>query len=632
MGSKVLVSIISIILVVGVIVGVVAVVNRPGGKGGIKDNGSKDDENLSASMKTVNALCAPSTFKDSCIKSLGSAAQNESATPQDYVQIGIQMVLQEILKASNLTDAFVSKANSTKYVERTNMAIQTCKDLYNLAVDRLEGSIKKVNDPKMYKDKGIVWNVRLWLTDVVTFATSCVDEFDEAEAPELQNKMQDAVVNATELTVSMLDIITIFNEALADLGLSPDASKLVELSTTVNATSKVVVTSSRRLLGMAVDGEGYPTWLSRSDRKLLGAKNMNKKKGVGKGKGKKKGKKGKGKKKAGAAVAGAAAGAAAVIQPGMKPNAVVAQDGSGQFKTISDAVRAHPGKNAQGRYVIYVKAGIYREDVLIGKEHTNVFMYGDGPTKTVITGDKCFAKGIQTSKTAPFSVEGIGFFAKDMGFQNTAGPTGHQAVALRVNALEAVFHNCWFDGFQDTLYVQGGSQFFRDCQIAGTVDFIFGNGATIIQNSRILAKKCDPNQMNLVTAQGGVAVNEPTGIVIQGCEILPDKDLFPLRFELKTYLGRPWKMYAKTVFMESLMGDLIQPIGYEPWAGNANINTAFYGEYANRGPGANTAMRAKWKNVRVLNKADAQRYSAGVFLAGAPWVKAVGVPLNLLVA
>ncbi|XP_057517766.1 probable pectinesterase/pectinesterase inhibitor [Amaranthus tricolor] len=629
MGSKVVVLIISIILVVGVVIGVVAVVHHQKQK---VDYGNKDDESLSLSMKTVNALCSRSSFKDECIKSLGSVAQNQTATPHDFVNAGIRMSLQEIMKANDLTDTLVPKVNATKNPERSRMAIESCKNLFNLAIDRLNGTIERVEDSKIYEHKDLVWNVRLWLSDVVTFSTSCVDEFDEAEAPELQKTMQDGVLNATQLTINLVDIITTFNEALGDLDLSLNATKLNELSANVNCTVNTF-SSSRRLLGIAIDGEGYPTWLSATDRRLLGAKHGKKRihRKRGKGKGKKKGKKGKDKK---GVIVGGAIGAVTAprIAPGMRPNAVVAQDGSGQFKSIVDALKAHPGRNIQGRYVIYVKAGIYREDVWIGKEQPNVFMYGDGPTRTVVTGSKSFAKGFQTSKTAPFNVEGMGFFGKDMGFQNTAGPSGHQAVALRVNALQAVFHNCWFDGFQDTLYVQGGSQFFRDCQIAGTIDFIFGNGATLIQNSRILAKKCDPNQMNLLTAQGGVSANEPTGIVIQGCEVLPDRELFPLRFKLKTYLGRPWKPYAKTLFLENMMGDLIQPAGYEPWAGNANIGTAFYGEYANRGPGANTAMRVKWKSVRVLDKAQAQRYSAGVFLAGAPWVRAVGVPLNLNLA
>ncbi|KMT10056.1 hypothetical protein BVRB_5g122660 [Beta vulgaris subsp. vulgaris] len=636
MGGKVVVSVISIILVIGVVIGVVAVVHRD--KGGSHKDGGKDDENLSSSMKTVNALCGPATYKDACIKSLGSVAQNQSATPHDYIKAGFKLALEEITKATNLTDTLVPKANSTKKPEMTNMAIESCKNLFDLAIDRLDGALEQVHDPTIYQDQELVWSLRLWLSDVVTFATSCVDEFGEAEAPDLQKIMQDGVVNSTELTISMLDIVTSFNQALGNLDLSLNATNLAEQ---VKSTS-----ASRRLLGMATsDGDGYyPRWLSASDRRLLGEgkqgpKKVKKNKDKGSGKGKKdKTKKGKiGKKGKGiAAGAGAAAATGAVVAPaivpGMKPNAIVAQDGSGQYKSITQALNAHPGKNIQGRYVIYVKAGIYKEDVLVGKQQNNVFMYGDGPTRTVVTGDKSFSKGVQTSKTAPFQVEGFGFFCKDMGFRNTAGPAGHQAVALRVNGLQAVFQNCFFDAYQDTLYVQGGSQFFHDCQISGTVDFIFGNGASLIQNCRIIARKGNPGQQNLVTAQGGLAANEATGIVIQGGEILPGRDLFPERFKVETYLGRPWKAYAKTVFMETMMGDLIRPAGYFQWQspeGKNNHLTAFYGEYANRGPGANTRMRVKWPHVKVLQKPEAQRYSAAIFLAGAPWVKAVGVPVNL---
>uniref|UniRef100_A0A803LEU1 Pectinesterase n=1 Tax=Chenopodium quinoa TaxID=63459 RepID=A0A803LEU1_CHEQI len=581
-------------MVVGVVIGLVAVVHRD--KGDSHKEGGKDDENLSSSMKTVNALCGPTTYKDSCIKNLGSVAQNQSATPHDYVKAGVKLALEEIARATNLTDTLVPKANATKKPEMANMAIESCKNLFDLAIDRLDGALDQVHDPNIYKDKGLVWSLRLWLTDVVTFSTSCADEFGEAEAPDLQKIMQDGVVNATEVTISMLDIVTTFNEALAGLDLSINATNLVQQVKTGDSLDvNNIPTNKRHLLGMAIDGEGNPTWLSSLDRRLLSDGNKGSKKTSGKG---------------------------------------VAQDGSGQFKTIVDALKTHPGE-VQGRFVIYVKAGIYKEDVLIGKQHNNVFMYGDGPTKTVVMGDKSFAKGVQTSKTAPFQVEGFGFLCKDMGFQNTAGPQGHQAVALRVNGLQAVFQNCFFDGYQDTLYVQGGSQFFRDCQISGTVDFIFGNGASLIQNSKIIARRGNPGQQNLVTAQGGIAANEATGIVIQGCEILAGTDLFPERLKVATYLGRPWKPYAKTVFMETVMGDLIQPAGYFSWQspeGKNNHLTAFYGEYANRGPGSNTAMRVKWPQVKVLDKTTAQRYSAATFLAGAPWVKVAGVPISLNVA
>ncbi|KAK9704713.1 hypothetical protein RND81_07G006800 [Saponaria officinalis] len=631
MASKIIVSVISIMMVVAIVAGVVAVVHQTTKKSDTKSENK--DENLSSSMKTVNALCSPTTFKDACIRSLGAVAQNQSTTPQDYVKAGVKLALEQIIKASNLTDTLIPKANATKNVNMTNSAIKSCKSLFDLAVDRLDEAINHVHDPKTYKDQELVWSIRLWLSDVVTFATNCVDEFEEADAPELHQTMQDGVLNATEITISMLDIVTEFSEALGNLDLSLNAEKLVAIATDNGFNNNATIGTSRRLLGMSVDSEGYPTWLSAAQRKLLGAKGakkIKKNKGIKKFK---KGIKGKGKHiKAAGAAAGAGGIAAAAVIPGMKPNAVVAQDGSGQFKSIMAALGAHPGKNFQGRYVIYVKAGIYKEEVLIGKQHPNVFMYGDGPTRTVVTGDKSFKRGFGTSQTAPFNVEGSGFFCKDMGFQNTAGFDGHQAVALRVNGLQAVFLNCWFDAYQDTLYAQGGSQFFRDCQISGTVDFIFGNGATLIQHSKLLVRLPGPGQKNMVTAQGGLAANEATGLVIQGCEVLPDRSLYPQRLQVENYLGRPWKPYAKTVFMESIIGDLIRPEGYFPWAGTTNLDTCFYGEYANRGPGANTARRVRWKHVKVLNRAEAVRYSASVFLSGAPWVKSTGIPINLNLA
>ncbi|XP_021836210.2 pectinesterase-like [Spinacia oleracea] len=610
MGGKVLVSVISLIMVVGVVIGVAAVVHRDkgGSHDGSKDIAGKDDEKLSSSMKTVNVLCGPSTYKDSCIKSLGSVTQNQSATPNDFVKAGVKLALVEIAKATNLTDTLVPKANATKKPEMTKMAIQTCKNLFDLAIDRLNGALKQIHDPKTYTDKGLVWSLRLWLSDVVTFSTSCADEFGEAEAPDLEKIMKDGVVNAKELTISMLDIVTTFNEALGGLDLSLNVTNLVDQLKT-----------SRRLLGLTtVDKQGYPTWLSNSDRRLMEGRGVEEEKEEE-------------EEDEDEDEDEAIAGPNAVVAGGMKPNAIVAQDGSGQYKTIAEAVKAHPGK-VQGRFVIYVKAGIYKEDVLVGKEQNNIYMYGDGPTKTVITGDKSFTKGVATSQSAPFQVDGLGFFGKDIGFENTAGAVGHQAVALRVGGLQSVFQNCFIDAYQDTLYVQAGSQFFRDCQISGTVDFIFGNGATLIQNSKIIARKGNPGQQNLVTAQGGIAANEATGIVIQGCDISPSPELFPDRLKVMTFLGRPWRPYAKTVFMETTMGDLIQPEGYHVWQspdGKDNHLTAFYGEYANRGPGSNTAMRAKWPNVKVLDRPAAQRYSAAVFLAGAPWVKALGVPINL---
>lgn len=217
-----------------------------------------------------------------------------------------------------------------------------------------------------------------------------------------------------------------------------------------------------------------------------------------------------------------------------------------------------------------------------------------------------------------------------MGFQNTAGPEGHQAVALRVQSDRAAFYNCRMDGYQDTLYVQTHRQFYRNCVISGTVDFIFGDSTTIIQNCLIIVRKPMDNQQNTVTAHGRTNPREPTGLVIQNCRIVPEQKLEPVRFRIPTFLGRPWKMYSRTVIMESTLGDFIQPAGWMPWAGNFALDTLYYAEYANRGPGANTARRIKWKGFHVItNRNEALQFTAGPFIQANLWVRFTGAPYFL---
>ncbi|XP_060960228.1 probable pectinesterase/pectinesterase inhibitor 13, partial [Cannabis sativa] len=312
------------------------------------------------------------------------------------------------------------------------------------------------------------------------------------------------------------------------------------------------------------------------------------------------------------------------------PNKIVAKDGSGDFKTIAEALSSYP-KNHKGRYIIYVKAGIYNEYLTVTKEQVNVFMYGDGPRKTIITGRKNFNEGVSTIRTATFSAIGNGFVAKSIGFQNTAGTEGHQAVALRVQSDMSAFYNCRMDGYQNTLYVQTHRQFYHNCVISGTVDFIFGDAAAVVQNSLIIVRKPEKNQNNAVTAQGRVNKHETTGIVLQNCRIVPEQKFFSERLLTPTYLGKPLKKYSRTVIMESIIDDLIQPAGWLEWDnGDFGLNTVYFAEYANKGPGAVTDQRVKWNGFKVItDKNEALQFTPGQFIQGNLWLEETGSPFFL---
>lgn len=222
---------------------------------------------------------------------------------------------------------------------------------------------------------------------------------------------------------------------------------------------------------------------------------------------------------------------------------------------------------------------------------------------------------------------GEGFIAKDMTFENTAGPEKHQAVALRSNADRSVFYRCSFKGYQDTLYAHSNRQFYRECQIYGTVDFIFGDGAAVFQNCNIFVRKPMKHQKNTVTAQGRSDPNENTGFVIQNSVVRAAPDLKPLAAEYETYLGRPWKAYSRTVFMRSYLDGLIEPAGWLPWAGDFGLRTVYYGEFMNTGGGASTTRRVRWPGYHLMKSAaEAGRFTVESFLEGGGWIPATGVP------
>ncbi|KAJ9548114.1 hypothetical protein OSB04_020657 [Centaurea solstitialis] len=315
--------------------------------------------------------------------------------------------------------------------------------------------------------------------------------------------------------------------------------------------------------------------------------------------------------------------------PSQPPNATVAKDGSGNFTTISKTLESLPPKY-QGRYVIYIKEGIYEENVVITKQMPNITMYGDGSQKTIITGSKNFVDGVPTFQTATFAAVGRGFMAQSIGFRNTAGPEKHQAVALRVQSDCSVFLNCRMEGYQDTLYAQTHRQFYRGCYIMGTIDFIFGDAAAIFQTCDIIIRKPMPNQQNTVTAQGRLDKHQTTGIVLQKCKIMADPALKPEQPKIKSFLGRPWKEYSRTVVMESEIDDVVDPVGWLPWEGEFALMTLFYAEYHNIGAGSDIKDRVKWGGYRAdFKKEEAFTYTVGPFIQGESWVKAANVPVRI---
>lgn len=304
---------------------------------------------------------------------------------------------------------------------------------------------------------------------------------------------------------------------------------------------------------------------------------------------------------------------------GMHVDAVVASDGSGRYRTISEAVIDAPSYSNR-RYVIYIKKGVYSENIDLKRKKTNIMFVGDGIGATIITGNRHFMQGWTTFRTATVAVSGKGFIARDMTFRNTAGPRNHQAVALRVDSDQSAFYRCSMEGYQDTLYAHSLRQFYRECDVHGTIDFIFGNGAAVLQNCRIFTRVPLPLQKVTITAQGRKSPYQSTGFSIQDSYVLATQP---------TYLGRPWKQFSRTVFLNTYMSSQVQPRGWLEWYGNFALSTLWYGEYRNNGPGASLSGRVAWPGYHVIrDAATADFFSVRTFIDGTAWLPGTGVKFS----
>ncbi|KAJ1417209.1 Pectinesterase, catalytic [Sesbania bispinosa] len=314
-----------------------------------------------------------------------------------------------------------------------------------------------------------------------------------------------------------------------------------------------------------------------------------------------------------------------------QPYAVVAQDGSSQFSTISESLNAC-SKNNQSPCIIYVKKGKYEERVVVPKDLKQVVMYGDGPDNTIVSGITTRDPNMVTTtlRAATFVVLGKGFICKNMGFTAPAAIIG--APALLVFADHAAFFNCKIDGEEGSLYAVAQRQFYRDCEIHGSVDIIKGDSATLIQNSQIIVKPRNSSHSvlskNVVTAQSRLDKYERTGFVIQNCSITAQGE-GGNSLVATTYLGTPCNEYSRTIIMESFLGDVINPEGWCKWSDNYGIETATFREFNNRGPAAKTITRVNWDSYRtIIQRSEMASFTATQFLESEKWLQSSGIPYD----
>ena len=284
---------------------------------------------------------------------------------------------------------------------------------------------------------------------------------------------------------------------------------------------------------------------------------------------------------------------------------VVAKDGSGDFFTVQEAIDAVPDFRKGVRTTILIRKGVYKEKLVVPESKINVSLIGQ--EGAVISNDDYADKlnrlgeKMGTSGSSTCYIYGPDFYAENITFENTAGPVG-QAVACFVNGDRAYFKHCRFLGFQDTLYTYGkhSRQYYEDCYIEGTVDFIFG-WSTVVFNRCTIHSKSDGYVTAPSTDQG-----KKYGYLFYDCKLTADEGV------KNVYLSRPWRPYAQAVYIRCELGSHILPVGWNNWGKKEAEKTAFYAEYQSKGPGANPQARAGFSHQLKTTKG----YEMSAVLAG----------------
>ena len=279
-----------------------------------------------------------------------------------------------------------------------------------------------------------------------------------------------------------------------------------------------------------------------------------------------------------------------------KDTVVVSKNG-GDFSTIQEAINLTPAFPYK-RLVIFVKNGIYKEKIKIHEWNPNIELLGENRDKTIITFDDYFKK-IDLGRNSTFFtptvlVEANDTVLKNLTIENSAGDIG-QAIALSIISKRVGVVNCKILGNQDTLYLGGeGKMFLKDSYIEGTTDFIFGNATAFFENCEIRSKK------NSYITAASTPKNVEFGFVFNNCDLSANEN------GMHVFLGRPWRIFAKTVFINCYLGKHILPEGWENWKKPEAETNSFFAEFGNLGEGADFSKRVKW--AHQLNKKSWKKY------------------------
>ncbi|XP_071911285.1 pectinesterase-like [Coffea arabica] len=516
----------------------------------------------------IKKACTKTLYSSLCFTTLSSIPpSNATVTFHHVLEFAINQTKEHVL---NTQVASVAHFENQELNAQQQNALRDCMEMLDQTTYELEQATDDLH--KFPSKRGYIPRshgyLKILLSAAMTNGYTCIDGLSDLE--ELGSDGQ------KDLKGHFENLLTPISHMISNC--------LAMIAEVEREMSKETL-NNPRMLSMKVQEDGFLDWMTVADRKLMETPTE------------------------------------------LSPNVIVASDGSGDYTRIGEAIANAPDFGTK-RYVIKINAGIYGENVVIPREKINLMLTGDGMNSTILIGSKNFVDGYSTFASATLTVVGDKFIAQHLSIINTAGAEKHQAVALRVTS-NAAFYRCEMISYQDTLYAHSLRQFYRECSIGGTVDFIFGNAAAIFQNCLILPRKPGPGQRNMITAQGREDPNQNTGMILQNCTIKAAPDFpFQDRKYFPTFLGRPWRNFSRTIIMKSYLDDLINPQGWSVWNQYSRLDTIEYIEYMNTGPGSDTRRRVQWGGYKKNCTEDIERqFAVGAFLHGADnWLESIVFP------